>query len=64
MAGLFSVRNLTIERPSVHVSGDSGWSEFYWTFNATLRENGSPVGGGQSIRRSHAFVHEKDYAGF
>lgn len=43
MGGLFSVRDLKIERPSVHVSGDSGWSEFYWTFNATLRENGSPV---------------------
>ena len=43
MGGLFSVRDLKIERPSVYVSGDSGWSEFYWTFNATLRENGSPV---------------------
>ena len=43
MGGLFSVRDLKIERPSVHVSGDSGWAEFYWTFNATLRENGSPV---------------------
>jgi ketosteroid isomerase-like protein len=43
MAGQFSVRDLKTERPSVHVSGDSAWSEFYWTFNATLRENGSPV---------------------
>lgn len=43
MGGLFSVRDLKIERPSVHVSGDSGWSEFSWTFNATLRENGSAV---------------------
>ena len=43
MGGLFSERDLRIERPSIHVSGDSAWSEFYWTFSATLRENGSPV---------------------
>jgi len=43
MGALFSVRDLKIERPSIHVSGNSGWSEFYWTFNATLKENGSPV---------------------
>jgi ketosteroid isomerase-like protein len=43
MGALFSVRDLKIERPSIHVSGNSGWSEFYWTFNATLKENGSPA---------------------
>ena len=43
MGALLSVRDLKIERPSIHVSGNSGWSEFYWTFNATLKENGSPV---------------------
>lgn len=43
MGGLFTTRDLKIERPSIHVSGNSGWSEFYWTFNATLRENGRAV---------------------
>ena len=43
MGALFTKRDLKIERPSIHVSGDSGWSEFDWTFNATLRENGSAV---------------------
>jgi ketosteroid isomerase-like protein len=43
MGALFSARDLKLERPSIHVSGTSGWSEFYWTFNATLKENGSPV---------------------
>ena len=39
--GTFSKRDLVIDQPSVHVYNDTAWSEFTWTFHATVK-NGGP----------------------
>lgn len=36
----FSKRDLQLESPSIHVDGDSAWSEMTWTFHATFRDSG------------------------
>lgn len=41
----FSKRKLTVEEPTlaIRVYGDAAWAEFYWTFHATMRKDGSPI---------------------
>jgi ketosteroid isomerase-like protein len=41
MGGLFSERKLTPKAISVHVYGDTAWSEFNWDFVAKLKKDGS-----------------------
>jgi ketosteroid isomerase-like protein len=43
MDGLFKMRHLETRAMTVHVAGNAGWSEFHWTFHATLRKDGSAV---------------------
>jgi ketosteroid isomerase-like protein len=43
MGETFSERKLSVKGVSIHVYGDSAWSEFYWDFAAKLRKGGSPV---------------------
>jgi ketosteroid isomerase-like protein len=43
MGGMFSERKLSIHDISVHVYGDTAWSEFDWDFTAKLKKDGSPV---------------------
>lgn len=43
MEGMFSKRQLLIERPSIHVYGDTAWGEFTWTFHATTRKGGKEI---------------------
>lgn len=42
MGDTFSQRKLTIHSPSIHVYGDTAWSEFYWDFHANFRSSGAP----------------------
>lgn len=39
----FSKRDLQLESPSIHVDGDSAWSEMTWTFHAIFRDTGQPL---------------------
>ena len=41
MGGTFSERKLTPKDISVHVYGDTAWSEFRWDFVAKVRKDGS-----------------------
>jgi len=41
MGGFFSVRKLTPKDVSIHLYGDTAWSEFTWDFVATARKDGS-----------------------
>jgi ketosteroid isomerase-like protein len=43
MGGMFSARDLAIRDSEIHVNGDAAWSEFHWTFHATMRKDGSAV---------------------
>jgi len=43
MGGMFSARDLEIRDVAIHVNGNAGWSEFHWTFHATMRKGGSAV---------------------
>ena len=43
MGETFSERKLSVKDVSIHVYGDTGWSEFYWDFAAKRRKDGSPV---------------------
>jgi ketosteroid isomerase-like protein len=43
LGGMFSARNLEPHNVEVHVIGDAGWSEFHWTFHATMRKDGSAI---------------------
>ncbi len=43
MGGMFSARDLAIRDAAIHVNGDAAWSEFHWTFHATMRKDGSAV---------------------
>ncbi|WP_058185890.1 YybH family protein [Terracidiphilus gabretensis] len=43
MGGMFSARELAIHDAMIHVNGDAAWSEFRWTFHATMRKDGSAV---------------------
>ncbi len=43
MGGMFSTRDLQTRGVTVHVNGSAAWSEFHWTFHATMRKNGSAV---------------------
>ena len=40
---IFSRRDLQLEHPSIHVYGDTAWSEMTWTFHATIREGEKPL---------------------
>ena len=43
MGGMFSKRDLQTRGMTIYVNGDTGWSEFHWTFYATMRKDGSAV---------------------
>jgi ketosteroid isomerase-like protein len=43
MGNMFSARNLEPQGVEIHVNGDAGWSEFHWTFHATMRKDGSAI---------------------
>ena len=43
MGGMFSARDLEVQGAAIHVSGNTGWSEFHWVFHATMRKDGSAV---------------------
>jgi len=43
MGTTFSERQLTPKDISVHVYGDTAWSEFQWDFIAKVRKDGSPL---------------------
>lgn len=40
---IFSKRDLQLENPSIHVYGDTAWSEMTWTFHATIRDGEKPL---------------------
>ncbi len=40
--GLFSHRELILEKPILHIYGDSEWSQMTWTFHATF-QNGPQI---------------------
>jgi len=41
--GTFSKRELLPDKTEIHVYGDTGWSEFTWTFHATVKANGQNI---------------------
>jgi ketosteroid isomerase-like protein len=43
MGNMFSARDLQPRGVEIHVGGNAGWSEFHWTFHATMRKDGSAV---------------------
>jgi len=43
MGGLFSERDLRPHDVVIHLYGDSAVAEFYWDFDAKMKEDGSPV---------------------
>ena len=43
MGGVFSVRDLETHGVEILMNGNAGWSEFHWTFHATMRKDGSAV---------------------
>jgi ketosteroid isomerase-like protein len=43
MGGMFSARDLEPRNVEIHVIGNAGWSEFHWTFHATMRKDGSAI---------------------
>ena len=43
MGNMFSARNLEPRAVEIHVNGNAGWSEFHWTFHATMRKDGSAI---------------------
>jgi ketosteroid isomerase-like protein len=43
MGGMFSIRHLEVNSVTIHVSGNEAWSEFHWTFHATMRKDASAI---------------------
>ncbi|WP_260738005.1 YybH family protein [Tunturiibacter lichenicola] len=43
MGGMFSARNLETRGVEIHINGNAGWSEFHWTFHATMRKDGLAI---------------------
>lgn len=43
MGGMFSARDLQAHSVALYVNGNAAWSEFRWTFHATMRKDGSAV---------------------
>jgi ketosteroid isomerase-like protein len=43
MEANFSQRSLQVHEVSIHVLGDAAWAEFYWTFNATMKNGGQDI---------------------
>jgi ketosteroid isomerase-like protein len=41
--GTFSERELLPDRADIHVYGDAAWSEFTWTFHATVKNGGPKI---------------------
>lgn len=41
--GLFSKRQLLPGPAEIHVYGDTAWSQFTWTFHATLKDGGNKI---------------------
>lgn len=41
--GTFSKRELLLDRAAIHVYGDTAWSEFQWTFHATVKNGGPDI---------------------
>jgi ketosteroid isomerase-like protein len=40
---MFSARDLQTHSVMVYVNGNAAWSEFHWTFHATMHKDGSAV---------------------
>ena len=57
MGGTFLERQLTPKDISVHVYGDTAWSEFNWDFVAKVRKDGSPF---RSRGRETQIYHRED----
>ena len=60
IGGTFADRNLTMKNVSIHVDGDTAWSEFDWDFTAKLKSNGSPV----ENRGSETQVYRRESGGW
>ncbi len=56
MGKFFSMRDLVMHEPSIHVYGDTAWSEMTWTFHAT-RQDGTPV----TTEGRESQVYHKEY---
>ena len=56
--GLFSKRELILEKPVLHIYGDSAWSEMTWTFHATF-QNGPQI---TTTGRETQIYHKEDGA--
>jgi ketosteroid isomerase-like protein len=41
--GTFSKRELLPDRAEIHVYGDAAWSDFTWTFHATVKDGGPNI---------------------
>jgi ketosteroid isomerase-like protein len=41
--GLFSERQLLPDPAEIHVYGDTAWSQFTWTFHATVKDGGKEI---------------------
>lgn len=41
--GIFSKRELMAKETGIHVYGDTAWSEFTWTFRATVKNSGQEI---------------------
>ena len=41
--GAFSKRELMAKETGIHVYGDTAWSEFCWTFHATVKNGGQEI---------------------
>jgi len=43
MMGRFSQRQLLPDSAEIHVYGDTAWSQFNWTFHATVKDGGAEI---------------------
>jgi ketosteroid isomerase-like protein len=43
MGAMFAERKLAVRDLSIHVQGDFAWAEFYWDFEAKLKQGGMPL---------------------
>jgi len=55
--GTFSKRELLVDEPSIHVYHDTAWSEFTWTFHATVKNDAPNI----TTRGRETQVYHKDH---
>lgn len=56
----FADRNLTMKNISIHVYGETAWSEFDWDFTAKLKSNGSAF----ESRGSETQIYHREQGGW